>query len=137
MSQLYYVGQREARPWGEWEILELGEGFARKRLMVLPKARLSLQLHHHRSETWTCLNGQAIAQIGTETRHLLKGSICHIPELTSHRLYNNSSKLLVIEELQHGLYLSEQDIVRLQDDYGRLAHQQKRNIPYQSATMLL
>ncbi len=107
------------RPWGSYTVLEEGPGYKVKRVTVNPGGRLSLQLHHRRSEHWVVITGMARVTRGKEVFDLMIGQSAGIPVETPHRLENPGSDTLHIIEVQHGPYLGEDDIVRLQDDYGR------------------
>jgi mannose-1-phosphate guanylyltransferase/mannose-6-phosphate isomerase len=107
------------RPWGSYSILEEGPGYKVKRISVLPGGRLSLQLHHKRSEHWVVIAGTARVTCGKKISDLGPGKSMSIPVETKHRLENPGKILLEIIEVQNGPYLGEDDIVRYQDDYGR------------------
>ncbi|MBI3610818.1 MAG: mannose-1-phosphate guanylyltransferase/mannose-6-phosphate isomerase [Nitrospirae bacterium] len=109
------------RPWGGFTVLENGEGYKIKRIMVNPQARLSLQLHHRRSEHWVVVAGTARVACGERVYDLKVNESTYIPMNTKHRLENPGAKPLQIIEVQNGDYLGEDDIVRFQDDYGRKA----------------
>lgn len=108
------------RPWGAYTVLEEGQGYKVKRIEVVPGKRLSLQLHHQRSEQWVVIAGTARVTRGEEVYDLQVGMSTGIPIETPHRLENPGQVLLKIIEIQNGPYLGEDDIVRLQDDFGRL-----------------
>jgi len=108
------------RPWGTYTVLEEGPRFKIKRIVVKPGAALSLQMHHHRSEHWVVVsgtakvtNGEAILLVGTDQS-------TYIPAGHRHRLENPGAVDLVMIEIQSGDYLGEDDIVRLEDTYGRV-----------------
>ncbi len=107
------------RPWGSYTILEEGRGYKVKRVTVKPGGRLSLQLHHRRSEHWVVITGTARVTRGEEVFELKTGHSAEIPLETRHRLENPGHETLHIIEVQNGPYLGEDDIVRFQDDYGR------------------
>ena len=107
------------RPWGSYTVLEEGPGYKVKRITVLPGGRLSLQLHHKRSEHWVVIQGTARVTCGEEVFELETGKSVGIPMETQHRLENPGKVPLEIIEVQNGPYLGEDDIVRFQDDYGR------------------
>jgi mannose-1-phosphate guanylyltransferase / mannose-6-phosphate isomerase len=107
------------RPWGSYTILEEGLGYKVKRVTVNPGGRLSLQLHHRRSEHWVVITGTARVTRGDEVFDLKVGHSTEIPVNTQHRLENPGLETLHIIEVQNGPYLGEDDIVRFQDDYGR------------------
>lgn len=108
------------RPWGAYTVLEGGPGYKVKRIEVVPGKRLSLQLHHQRSEHWVVIAGTARVTRGEEVYDLQAGMSTGIPVETPHRLENPGKALLEIIEIQNGAYLGEDDIVRLKDDFGRL-----------------
>ena len=107
------------RPWGSYTVLEEGPGYKVKRVTVKAASRLSLQLHHQRSEHWVVIAGTARVTRGEEVFDLTVGQSTGIPVNTPHRLENAGSDILHIIEVQNGPYLGEDDIVRLQDDFGR------------------
>jgi len=107
------------RPWGTYTVLEEGKDYKIKRIMVNPGARLSLQLHHHRSEHWVVVSGTARVTCGKRVYDLQANQSTYIPLKTKHRLENPGRKPLQIIEVQSGGYVGEDDIVRFQDDYGR------------------
>ncbi|MEO8342116.1 MAG: mannose-1-phosphate guanylyltransferase/mannose-6-phosphate isomerase, partial [Nitrospirota bacterium] len=107
------------RPWGSYTILEEGLSYKVKRVTVKPGGRLSLQMHHQRSEHWVVIAGTARVTRGDEVFDLKVGHSTEIPVETRHRLENAGQEILHIIEVQNGPYLGEDDIVRFQDDYGR------------------
>ena len=109
------------RPWGSYTVLEEGPGFKVKRVTVNPGGRLSLQLHHQRSEHWVVIAGTARVTRGEEMFDLQVGQSTAIPVKTQHRLENPGHETVHIIEVQNGPYLGEDDIVRFKDDYGRTA----------------
>ena len=113
--------KRESRPWGSYEILTSGPGFQVKRLTVKTESRLSLQWHRHRDETWVVARGTAKVTVGDEEFTLGRGQSVFVPRNVHHRIENISSvEPLEIIEIQTGDYLGEDDIVRVEDDYGRV-----------------
>jgi len=111
---------KEKRPWGSYEVLAKGTGFQVKRLTIKPLARVSLQWHRHRDEHWVVARGTARATIDGEISTLGRGDCTYVARTLHHRVENISSiDPLEIIELQTGDYLGEDDIVRLEDDYGR------------------
>jgi mannose-1-phosphate guanylyltransferase/mannose-6-phosphate isomerase len=108
------------RPWGSYTVLEEGPGYKVKRVTVNPHGRLSLQLHHQRSEHWVVTGGVARVTRGEQVFDLTVGQSTAIPKETAHRLENPGTEALHIIEVQNGPYLGEDDIVRLHDDYGRI-----------------
>jgi mannose-1-phosphate guanylyltransferase/mannose-6-phosphate isomerase len=109
------------RPWGSYTVLEEGPGYKVKRVTVHAGGRLSLQLHHKRSEHWVVIAGTARVTRGEEVFELHVGQSTAIPVETRHRLENFGQDTLHIIEVQNGPYLGEDDIVRFKDDYGRTA----------------
>ena len=116
--------RRVHRPWGSYETLSLDEGHGRfqvKRIEVRPGAALSLQYHHHRAEHWVVVRGVAKVIVGDKEVLLSENESTYIPVGVRHRLENPVLLPLVMVEVQSGSYLGEDDIVRLEDTYGRLA----------------
>jgi mannose-6-phosphate isomerase-like protein (cupin superfamily) len=115
----YRRGDSDERPWGRWEVLDTGDGYAVKRITVNPGAILSLQLHHHREEHWVVVRGRARVTRGDEVRELGRNQSVFIPLETAHRIENPGKGPLEFVEVQVGDRLDEGDIVRLEDRYGR------------------
>lgn len=115
----YRRGDSDNRPWGRWEVLEVGDGFAVKRISVKPGAILSLQLHHHREEHWVIVKGKARVTRGEEIFELGRNQSVFIPVETAHRIENPGTDEMEFIEVQVGDKLDENDIVRLEDRYGR------------------
>ncbi|MDE2135353.1 MAG: mannose-1-phosphate guanylyltransferase/mannose-6-phosphate isomerase [Alphaproteobacteria bacterium] len=111
---------RVFRPWGNYEALELGDGFQVKRIVVNPGGRLSLQMHHHRAEHWVVVEGIALATVGEKVTTLKENESIFIPLGEKHRLENPGKTQLILIEVQCGSYLGEDDIVRFEDVYGRV-----------------
>lgn len=107
------------RPWGTYTTLKEEGGYKVKRITVRPGQSLSLQYHHHRAEHWTVVRGHGIVQIGDVQHPTGPGEYRYIPLKEQHRLTNTGEEELVLIEVQVGDYLGEDDIVRLQDNYGR------------------
>lgn len=107
------------RPWGGYSSVEVGERFQVKRLFVKPGKKLSLQKHHHRSEHWIVVRGTAEVQVGERVLTLRENESVYIPQGDVHRLYNPGKILLELIEVQTGSYLGEDDIIRLEDEFGR------------------
>ncbi|HEY0563141.1 MAG TPA: mannose-1-phosphate guanylyltransferase/mannose-6-phosphate isomerase [Methylophilus sp.] len=108
------------RPWGNYTVLEEGPAYKIKRIEVKPGAKLSLQMHKHRSEHWVVISGEAtISNNGIEFI-LQENQSTYISKTHQHRLSNHSDKLLQIIEVQCGDYVGEDDIVRFDDHYGRV-----------------
>lgn len=108
------------RPWGTYSVLEEGPLYKIKRLVVKPGASLSLQLHHHRSEHWVVVQGRARVTNGDRDYTIGENESTFIPAGQQHRLANPGLIDLVVIEVQSGIYLGEDDIVRLEDSYGRV-----------------
>lgn len=115
------VAATELRPWGSFTILEEARGYKIKRIEVKPGHRLSLQMHHHRSEHWIVVSGTAKVVCGDSEMLLFSNQSTYVPPCTSHRLENPGVIPLILIEVQNGEYLGEDDIVRFQDDYSRTA----------------
>lgn len=109
----------EERPWGSWHVIDVGPGYKIKRIHVKPGSRLSLQTHQYRSEHWVVVFGVATAIIDDVKRTAGPGDSVDVPRGAQHRLSNEGVEDLVIVEVQHGAYTGEDDIVRLDDDFGR------------------
>ncbi len=107
------------RPWGSYTILEEGERYKIKRIVVYPEARLSLQKHYHRSEHWIVIRGTAKVTIGEKEIIIHENESVYVPKSTLHRLENPGRVPLEIIEVQNGEYVGEDDIVRVDDIYGR------------------
>lgn len=108
------------RPWGTYTTLEEGNGFKMKRIAVKPGGSLSLQMHHHRSEHWIVVSGTAEVVNGDEKMLLHPNQSTYIPAGQTHRLTNPGVIDCVLIEVQVGIYLGEDDIVRFSDIYGRV-----------------
>ena len=109
----------ENRPWGSFTVLDEGEGFKVKRISVNPGHKLSLQYHHHRSEHWTVVQGEASVTVGEDIKKVKVNESVYIPLKEKHALANEGEELMQLIEVQVGDYLGEDDIVRLEDLYGR------------------
>ena len=107
------------RPWGTYATLRQEDGYQVKRITVAPGQKLSLQYHHKRAEHWVVTQGQAIVQVGDEEFETGPGEYRYIPLGEKHRLTNIGKTELVLIEVQVGSYLGEDDIVRVEDIYGR------------------
>ena len=111
----------DRRPWGTYTVLEEDRGFKVKRIEVLPGKRLSYQKHAQRAEHWFVVEGTAKVTLDGEEIMVRAGEAIDIPIGAAHRVENPDEGNLVFIEVQRGSYLGEDDIVRLQDDYGRSA----------------
>ncbi len=109
------------RPWGSYTILEVGDRYKIKRIVVKPGARLSHQLHHHRSEHWVVVSGTAKVTVGDKIYNVHPNESTYVPMTTKHRLENPGKVDLHLIEVQIGDYIEEDDIVRFDDLYGRKA----------------
>ncbi len=107
------------RPWGQYTVLEEGERYKIKRIVVNSKEKLSLQMHYHRSEHWVVITGTAKVTINEDVRFIHENESIYIPKSTLHRLENPGRIPLEIIEVQNGEYVAEDDIVRVDDSYGR------------------
>ena len=108
------------RPWGAYETIEEGQFFKVKRIYVSPHQALSLQRHKFRSEHWVVVQGRATVKCGDKEFQLHKNQSTFIPQFEIHRLSNQTNEDLIVIEVQSGEYLSENDIERLDDIYGRV-----------------
>lgn len=120
-SQLHALHARVHRPWGSYETTDKGDRFQTKRLVVKPGEKLSLQMHHHRSEHWIVVRGTARVTVGETVRLLQENESTYVPAGCVHRLENPGKIPLELIEVQCGPYVGEDDIVRLDDTYGRVA----------------
>jgi mannose-1-phosphate guanylyltransferase len=117
--QIVKLHRTVTRPWGTYTVLQEGVNFKIKRIEVKPRGRLSLQMHHHRSEHWIIVSGQAKVTNGEQTLLLSTNESTYIPAGHKHRLENIGAEMLVMIEVQSGNYTGEDDIVRFDDEYGR------------------
>ncbi len=108
------------RPWGSFESVVCGEGYQVKRIVVSPGKKLSLQYHHHRSEHWTVVSGEAHVTLNEDILILRPDESIYVPLGAVHRLENRGDDDVVVMEVQCGTYLGEDDIVRVEDDFGRV-----------------
>ena len=109
----------EERPWGSFTVLDESENYKVKRIEVLPQQRLSYQKHTHRAEHWMVVAGEAKVTLDGKELTIPTGGVVDIPTGAAHRIANMGAQKLVFIEIQRGSYLGEDDIQRLQDDYGR------------------
>lgn len=109
----------ENRPWGSFTVLDSSPSCKVKRLAVKPGKRMSLQYHEHRSEHWVVVAGTALITLGDKNITLQANQSLFIPVGAVHRIANPGTTHLEIIEVQYGEYLEEDDIIRLEDDYGR------------------
>ena len=113
------TGEIGERPWGKYEVLTESDGYKVKRITVVPGGRLSLQSHQHRAEHWVVVAGIATVTVGENVQEVAMNEYVHIPLQVKHRLENYTDDLVVLIEVQSGLYLGEDDIKRYEDMYGR------------------
>jgi mannose-1-phosphate guanylyltransferase/mannose-6-phosphate isomerase len=107
------------RPWGSYTVLEVGQRYKIKRIVVNPGAKLSSQLHHHRSEHWVVVAGTAKVTINGKTFNVHPNESTFVPTSGTHRLENPGKVPLEMIEVQSGDYMGEDDIIRFDDVYGR------------------
>ncbi|MBE0508160.1 MAG: mannose-1-phosphate guanylyltransferase/mannose-6-phosphate isomerase [Marinospirillum sp.] len=116
-----HMNHREVyRPWGVYDSIENGDRYQVKRITVKPGAKLSLQMHHHRAEHWVVVSGTAKVTNGDKTFLVTENESTFIPIGEVHSLENPGKISLQLIEVQSGSYLGEDDIVRINDEYGRL-----------------
>tara|TARA_Y100000590_G_scaffold453764_1_gene599412 strand:- start:266 stop:610 length:345 start_codon:yes stop_codon:yes gene_type:complete len=108
------------KPWGSFQILDEGEKFLVKKIVVNPGGKLSLQSHKNRSEHWIIAEGEAEITLDNHTKKLKENEMIFIQKQSKHRLSNNSSENLIIIEMWYGENLDENDIERFEDEYGRV-----------------
>jgi mannose-6-phosphate isomerase-like protein (cupin superfamily) len=119
-TNTYRKGQSGVRPWGAWRVVDVGDGFTVKRIVVAPGQRLSLQRHFGRAEHWFVVAGTGKVTLGARTRRVRTGDAIDIPVRRAHRLENVGDVPLTLVEIQFGALLDEGDIERLADDYRRV-----------------
>lgn len=127
VEQLKHLGKKEARehlttqrPWGAYTVLMEGDRYKIKKIQVQPQQKLSLQMHYHRSEHWVIVSGTAKVTIQDKETIVHEGESIFVPKSAIHRVENPGKVVLEIIEVQVGEYLGEDDILRLEDIYGRL-----------------
>ena len=113
------TGARETRPWGSYDVLDDEPTHKVKRIEVLPGSRLSYQRHQQRAEHWFVVSGEAVVTLDGVVRNLAAGEAIDIPSGAAHRVANAGGVPLVFIEVQRGDYFGEDDIERLEDDFGR------------------
>lgn len=120
-TRLLALGRkREQRPWGSFEVLSDDRADHKvKRIVVLPGKRLSLQYHGRRREHWIVVAGEALVTVGSEIVRLVSAQSVDIPRGAAHRVENAGATDLIFIEVQQGDYFGEDDIVRIEDDFGR------------------
>jgi mannose-1-phosphate guanylyltransferase/mannose-6-phosphate isomerase len=128
-AEEHLIHRTVRRPWGSYTVLEEGDRYKIKRLEVIPGAKLSKQLHHHRSEHWVVVSGTARVTNGDREYDVHPNESTYIPISTNHRLENRGKIPLQIIEVQNGEYLGEDDIVRFDDDYHRHESANRKPLP--------
>ena len=114
-----YLGNVENRPWGNYHIIAKNTGYQIKEIKVFQNSKLSLQVHKNRSEFWQIVSGKSKITIGEKEYFLKEKEHIYIPKNTVHRIENISEEELIFIEIQLGKDLKEEDIIRIEDDYGR------------------
>lgn len=114
--------EHDIRPWGQYWVLEDAPTHKVKRIEVKPGGRLSYQYHFKRSEVWTIVQGVGRITLDGEMKDYTVGEVVQISQGVKHRIENTTEEPCVFVEVQHGTYFGEDDIVRLEDDYGREAN---------------
>jgi mannose-6-phosphate isomerase len=120
-QKIEYTQEFDRRPWGSFTILDEGSGYKVKRIEVLPGKRLSYQKHARRSEHWMVVQGVGQVTLNQENKYVEIGDTVDVPVGTLHRILNFGAEPLIFVEIQRGDYLGEDDIERIQDDFGRIA----------------
>ncbi|MBF0489484.1 MAG: phosphomannose isomerase type II C-terminal cupin domain [Candidatus Omnitrophica bacterium] len=111
--------EKSIRPWGNYEKFYQENGVWVKRVEVKPHCRLSLQKHQHRSEKWVFVHGYGLAIVDNKQISVEPGSVVDVPLGAIHRIGNTGNEPLVFIEVATGIHLTEEDIIRIQDDYQR------------------
>lgn len=111
--------EHDERPWGSYTVLKSDDGYQVKEIVVHPGKRLSYQRHAQRSEHWYVVRGSGLVTLDGSERGLGVGDAVDVPVGRLHRIENNGTGPLVFIEVQMGVYLGEDDIERLDDDFGR------------------
>ena len=110
----------EERPWGSYEVLQDHATCKVKRICVKPGKRLSYQYHHNRSETWVFVSGNGNVVLNDEVQPVSPGCVIQISQMVKHRVHNTGTGDLEFIVVQLGSYFGEDDIVRVEDDFGRV-----------------
>mgnify|MGYP002654374023 FL=1 len=111
--------EKSNRPWGRYEVLQEGATYKVKSIHVLPGKRLSYQRHQKRSEHWYVTDGNGEVTLDGKVEQVSRGSIIQVPQGSLHRISNTGSSELIFIEVQTGTYFGEDDIERVEDDFGR------------------
>ena len=120
MANAYKRGEKDSRPWGTWEVLDSGDNYCVKKICVKPQGKLSLQLHNHRCEHWIIVSGEAVVTLDEDKFVRKANESVYIPAGSKHRIQNDGAAPVEFIEIQTGENLDENDIVRLEDIYGRV-----------------
>lgn len=120
MTILYKLGDKDNRPWGNWETIDVGQHHIVKRITIKPQGSVSLQMHNHRSEHWIIVKGIALVTVGNKVKTYSENEHIYIPIQEKHRIANNGPEPLIFIEIQTGDLLDEKDIIRFEDNYGRV-----------------
>ncbi|WP_158657954.1 phosphomannose isomerase type II C-terminal cupin domain [Agarilytica rhodophyticola] len=115
----YNIGDSNTRPWGAWQVVDVGEKHIVKKITVTPDQILSLQSHEHRAEHWIIVSGQAEVTLDDKKMQLGANESVFIPQRAKHRIANIGSEDMNFIEVQIGDILDEDDITRYDDRYGR------------------
>jgi mannose-6-phosphate isomerase-like protein (cupin superfamily) len=118
-ERMHDPARHDVRPWGSYTVLDEGDGYKVKRIEVLPGKRLSYQKHARRAEHWMVVRGTARVTLDGVERTVRTDETVDVAVGAAHRIENPGKELLVFIEIQRGPYLGEDDIVRLDDDFGR------------------
>jgi mannose-6-phosphate isomerase len=113
------VSAPDQRPWGDYQVVDEGDGYQVKRISVRPGHRISYQRHRMRAEHWFVVCGHGVVTVDDTDRPVSRGSTVEIPTGAAHRIGNDGDAVLTFIEVQTGSYLGEDDIERLDDDYDR------------------
>jgi mannose-6-phosphate isomerase-like protein (cupin superfamily) len=111
--------EKVGRPWGWYENLQEDDGYKVKRLYIGPNEKISLQYHNYRNEHWIVVVGSGIIELGDIVREIKVGDYIFVPSNSKHRVSGGNDGIVIIE-IQLGKICDEKDIVRIQDDYGRI-----------------
>ena len=120
MANSYTRGDKDTRPWGTWEVLDVDTNHCVKKICVTPHNQLSLQLHHHRCEHWIIVKGEAKVTLDDKIIVRKTNESIYIPSNTKHRIENDTDQNVEFIEIQIGDNLDENDIIRFEDRYGRV-----------------
>ena len=111
----------EERPWGSYTILNSGVSYQVKKLVISPGKRISMQSHKFRAEHWFVVSGEGVAELNDDIITVLPGDSVDVSIGVKHRVTNRGEGDLVLIEVRTGTSFSEEDIIRYEDDYGRVA----------------